>query len=394
MKRFLKLGIISIILGMLASFLLVGPASAADFDVKVGSISAYGGSTGQQVPVTVQMPAFKGLGGFDIVLQGGAAGVGVWCVVITNVVVNPNFIGAVNIDRTQNLAHFTGVWNGYPAAAPGGLTTVATVFFDTKAGGVRSIDPTFASITDEIGTLTNRVWPHANLISCDVTIVVQPAPTTTIKAGLSPTAAINIGITPPISAVAPAVGATSFLARISATNGADIEVQRAQGLTGWSATYLPGMTPPWMTNCQVTGSRATPSVGGDVASIKIRLVGPAAELSTVTLDWQNMVGMDENGGNSQINPTDPAASLLFRRGDVDKSGSVNIADTTKAELYLVGLQTLTAEPLVNLACVVHDSNVNFGGTIGVVDGDIISAADVLRLLQYNALLTDNYFNLN
>jgi len=378
MKRFLKLGLIAIILGVLSSLLVAGPAFAADWDTIVADLDVYEGSTGQVADVTVEVPS-TGLGGFDI---------GLACDTdvarITNVVVNAGYLGVVNISTTGATAHVTGYWNG-PGPAPRSTdVVVASVVLDTVGAAAAaqaaisfSAAPEFAEAdgTGDTGAGTGN----------DVTIILQPDPDSDILTSLSPVAGIKISVDAPISDVSPAVGATSFVAKLTADPGTYVQVLGVAGLGGWSATLDGGLLPPYLSTSgvTVTGSRASASVGGDLALVKISLVGPTDETADVEMTWAGMLGRDENGGTSVIDPIDPV-SLTFQRGDANNDNAdLDITDVTYGGRYLVGLEHPTDESLINLASVVHDG----------AAGDVASPADVLRMMQYLAGLTDDYFNL-
>ena len=382
MKRFLKLGIISIILGMLASLLVVaGPASAATFDVTVGSCSSYSGSTGQVVPVTVDMGSIHGLAGFSIRLDVGL-NVGLPAVYITNVVINPGYTGVVNIVSPTGMVYLTGSWN-YSTSPPRGVTEVAKVYFDTLSVGAAGgdIQLGFARVTDENNTMTNI--GGGNLINSVVTGVALPVPTSTISTILSPVAGIKIAVRLPIAnAGAPDLGAYSFNARLTAL-GTSIELLGVQGLNGWSDTLDAGLMTPYLNNCVVHGSRTTASAGGDLALVRIRLVGPENTPVTVNMSWDDMTVRDANGATLVIKPA-AAPALSFQRGDAAGNGGVTaLTDVTAGAMYLVGVTHPTSAVIVNLASIVHDGPA----------GDIASPADVLRLMQKLSMLADSNFDL-
>jgi len=383
MKRFLKLGFIAIILGVLSSLLVAGPAFAVAWDTTVADLTVYEGSTGQVADVSVEVPS-TGLGGFDI---------GLTCDLdvarITNVVVNAGYLSVVNISTSGDTAHVTGYWNG-PGPAPRSTTVVvASVVLDTiddaigGGGAAIGFDPIKPVFAEADGTLANAV---PNGTGNTITVVDQPDPDSDILTSLSPVAGIKISVDAPISDVSPAVGATSFVAKFTADIPTDVQVLGVVGLGGWSATLDPGLLPPYLSSgVTVTGSRTPASVGGDLALVKISLVGPYDDPVEVEMTWAGMSGRDENGGTSVIDPDVPGASLTFQRGNAnnDAGDLLDVTDVTYGGRYLVGLEHPTDESLINLASVVHDG----------AAGDVASPADVLRMMQYLAELTDDYFNL-
>jgi hypothetical protein len=366
------------------------------FTGKIQNLDVYQDSTGQVLNVSVTPSLGTKLGGFDISLGWDSDWVN-----ITNAVVNADYLSVVKIDPVHNTISFSGTWNKWPVSPPlgDGITpvTVAQLVFDTKyAGAVPSTldQPIWWNAASAtvigVGAAVDVTLVHPDS-DCNMAVYADPSMYGYCKVTMGPAAGIVVNIAGLDGIVAPGgVNPSSFEAELTfggtgvgAANA--IQVVSVQGLNGWSVTGLPG----WNNTYDVTGTRTPGAVDSeDVFLVKLRLVGSDTVLPSVSLKWLKIAGDDERGGSSPITPGLIYNSpLSFLRGDVNTDGGgPDIADATAAQRYLVGLETLTPDyyaGLLNCASVVHD------GT----GGDVINASDELRLMQYQAGLTDTYFNL-
>ena len=393
MKRCLYLAmIVGLLAGLLPALLPASPASAdpGNYDVKVNDFIVYQNSTDQYTNVVVVNPV-AGLGAFDITLGWNTA----W-IKVNDIVVNPNYLFVKRIGPGAT-AQITGAWSDWTTAPPsGGDVVVAQVFFDIVGGF--GVGPSAITITAKKVSKADGSDGTAGSINGQVTILADPAATNFITPNIpsllpdQPQVGgllVTIGVPTPVDAGG-SVNPASFQARL-VYDPVNVQVVGVIGIPPWTVT--PGSDVPGsgFTFKGVTTPGVAPGpLGSPAAFLKIKLVGRATA-TPLSLIWDQMAGDDERGGSSPISGStisfaasgiQLAYPLPLMRGDINGDAGVNILDAAVGQRYLVQLPLPTTFNHVNFASIVHD------GT----GGDILTLADVQRLMRYLAGLTDAYFN--
>jgi hypothetical protein len=370
MKLCLYLGII---LGLLASFLIVAvPASAATYTVEVENITVYQDSTGQTTNIVVTDIPAAGLGGGSFTLTPTA---GITNIRITDVQAGVGFMIVSKTITAGGVATGSVVWTDFTVPPPAnGSAVLATLVFDVVGGaGSETVTPSGVSLYDAngapatAGTLTNGT---VTILTVKAACITTWVPTLNAgKAGIK----INIGKGTGGDGV---VYPSSYKAT-SAYTPAALAVVGVTALSAWMASQDPTTIPG---SFVFTGSR-TPGAEGDAAFFSISLVGQAGVQTTLTPTW-NILRGDCGSGFAGLIPGG-IAPLNFVRGDIDGTGTVNLGDIIVGKRYLVGLSVAATFNPVNFASIMHDGSA----------GDEITPLDVYRLTQYLGGFTDAYFNL-
>jgi len=388
---------LAMILGLLASLLIVAmpaspasaveppptPPSSSPYEVKVDSIPVYPSSTGQITDVWVKNIATQGLSGYSITLTWDNTNVHVTSVLAPNNGFGGSFVlGPIKPFGTTRTVAFNSLWSGPPSTATD--LVVAQLVFNPVTSGA-PITPTSATLSDNNGALVT----YGALTAGTVTIVTTgPTVDTSMVAALAPdgtgVAGLTVGLVPPALGwgTAGSVAPSSYLVLQLTGGSSDVQVVGLTGVASWSATPAApsaGVFP-------FSGS-TTPGAAGDVAFLPIKLNGTAVTTETLSTAWGTGAAVVAAYGplpGSVTGFVDGVhTSVALQRGDIDRDGSVTIADAAIGRLYVVGLAPITAINPVNMACISHDG----------ASGDTITISDVLFLRQYLAGIRGNDFDL-